>query len=235
MSNALTTKFAKYFDEGSQTRGQDLVARGQARCVFAGFERLACEVMDGEELYAVQLQVANRELTPDCEYPTFVDGTPCAHLWAALLLAEQNQDLGAAAKRGCKFRLPSKARDASDAVSSGDAVPEHHYDFDGQPRQRRRPEKLPASPRSESYLEYELPSRRPRKTDAPALMVDPAAPPILYVIRLESQPEDGDTLFLETWWRPEAASQGALPCRPFLPQPDSSVPTMTDRTFDLSA
>ncbi|MGI6353646.1 MAG: DEAD/DEAH box helicase [Lentisphaerae bacterium] len=229
MSNALTTKFAKYFDEGSQTRGQDLVARGQARCVFAGFERLACEVMDGEELYAVQLQVANRELTPDCECPTFVDGTPCAHLWAALLLAEQNQDLGAAAKRGCKFRLPSKARDASDAVSSGDAVPEHHYDFDGQPRQRRRPEKLPASPRSESYLEYELPSRRPRKTDAPALMVDPAAPPILYVIRLESQPEDGDTLFLETWWRPEAASQGALPCRPFLPQPDSSVPTAADQ------
>ncbi|MDD4099059.1 MAG: DEAD/DEAH box helicase, partial [Lentisphaeria bacterium] len=233
MPSPITTKFAKHFAESVQAHGRDLVAQGRATCVFAGHERLACEVLDDSQAYTVQLNVINREMIPECDCDTFAGGAVCAHVWAALLLAEQHQELGAATKRGCAMRQPAKLENTATATPPAEA--EHCYDY-GNRRQRRRQQSPPVleQPRAETYLEFEPQNRRPTRTGATIPAVDPAAAPILYVLRLENQPEDGQALLLETWWRPSPTTTpgaAATPCRPFLPEPDSSVPTAADQSI----
>jgi superfamily II DNA or RNA helicase len=226
----ISGKFAHNFTEESRMEGEKLFA--QARCLqrWAGSDRVCCECADDDQhSISCSLQLNGRTLQAQCECADFQQKRLCAHLWAALLSAQEHGDLSLALKRSVSKNIGSP-RQADDEPGSTHAEPQYHFDA---PRRRQRaPAPQSKGSGDERRVVYEpssaalsSPSTRPHfvlNEDAP---ID-----ILYVIRLERQPLDGRGLVVETWWRPRKDhKQQAQPARPFVPEGETAVPSVGDR------
>ncbi len=95
----LASKLTHLFNSMVRSRGEDYFARGAVRIVRGAADTLDAQV-SGSEIYEVQIEWGDGELSLYCSCPYFDTDGPCKHLWAAVLAA---QDRGYLSKIGAKI------------------------------------------------------------------------------------------------------------------------------------
>jgi superfamily II DNA or RNA helicase len=89
---SLAALASEYFPLGIQARGEHYFLRGRVRINRSTDDRVEA-VVRGTELYGVEITLTGPVLGLHCSCPYFLAGSPCKHLWATLLAADQQQVL----------------------------------------------------------------------------------------------------------------------------------------------
>ncbi|MFA6724774.1 MAG: SNF2-related protein [Lentisphaeria bacterium] len=187
-------KFADNFNEALRRSGSALFDSGQVSPLFGSEELFESEVLD-VSLHEVRLSLQNRRLHARCDCAEFRVGRYCAHLWAALLSASQQEALGKSLRRNIGKNIVLSSEDAATA-----AEPVYEYVT---PVKKPRPESEPAfSP---------PPAALPPLRFLPQTGDDEGAT-LLYVIDIAGTAGHGRALSLELWWR-SINHQGKTVCR----------------------
>jgi superfamily II DNA or RNA helicase len=92
----LSSSLAKHFSHNSKARGEEYYRQNRVRVNRGGENEVAATVR-GAERYGVELNYLDGVLSLFCDCPHFQDGFACKHLWAAILAAENEGHLSAAA------------------------------------------------------------------------------------------------------------------------------------------
>ena len=120
---SLSTRLAGDFSKNVRKRGEEYYYKGRVM-IHEGSSSEFSACVRGSGFYEVQLSWRNDKLAVWCDCPHFVEqGFPCKHLWAAILAADQNAYLSAAASAE-KFTLDLETL-ALDGLDDGD-----DYDVD---------------------------------------------------------------------------------------------------------
>src|ERR1700734_2176313 len=88
MFSRLTSKLTHLFNSTVRSRGEGYFARGSVRVVRGAADTLDAQV-SGSELYEVQIEWEDGDLSLYCSCPYFESDGPCKHLWAAVLAAQE--------------------------------------------------------------------------------------------------------------------------------------------------
>lgn len=93
----LSTRLAASFAENVRRRGEEFYAKSRVQIQEVSPTELSASVR-GSNFYEMELAWRDGKLAVWCDCPYFFDqGSPCKHLWAALLTADQHGYLSAAA------------------------------------------------------------------------------------------------------------------------------------------
>ncbi|MDQ0290823.1 DEAD/DEAH box helicase [Oligosphaera ethanolica] len=227
----IVDKFAHNFAAAQRDLGDVLIAQAHCRQLWGGADRICCECEDDHGTVTCSLQLAGNVLQPQCECADFQQGVLCQHLWAALLSAQDNHDLALALKRNVNKAIPIPNHSPKDDKKPAG---EKHYEFEGHPRPRRSGKStLSGADANQPRVVYDVPAATHAAAVPPMpnfVLNDDTPIDILYVIRLEQQPADGQGLVIETWWRPHATpGDTPPPAQPFVPEGETAVPTVSDR------
>jgi superfamily II DNA or RNA helicase len=94
---SLSTKLVASFTKNVRKRGDDYYRKGRVT-IHEGSQSELTACVRGSGFYEVQFAWRDDKLAVWCDCPHFVEqGVPCKHLWAAILAADQQQYLTAAA------------------------------------------------------------------------------------------------------------------------------------------
>ena len=224
----MLAKFGHCFSAAAQEQGAALCQQGLVRAIYGSERELRVEILDCSGAEATW-RISRNRLQPSCTCQSFHSGGLCAHLWGALLLAEQQGDL-ALARRKC---VSSKI----DLVPIAPAVTDLELSY--QPLEPVSSRRLRAAAVRSSEGEEEprfVPLRRKERRPipiGPELDLSLAGPEILYVLSEERFSPEDDFLCLESWWR-QSGVGGRASCRPFYPEGESLVSESRDaRTLTL--
>jgi hypothetical protein len=96
----ITADLQLLFDPGVRSRGELYAIEGKVDIVEGGTRAVTADV-HGTSRYRVRIFWSGRGLKIGCTCPHFADeGTPCKHLWATLLVAEEKRFLSAVPEGG---------------------------------------------------------------------------------------------------------------------------------------
>lgn len=216
----MLNKFGQCFSPAVQEQGQALFQRGLVQGVFGSDEDLRVEILDAGGAEA-SWHVSRNRLVPNCSCENFQAGQLCAHLWAALLLADSQGDL----RKALRKCVAGKISLSTPSPAAADQEPDYQLLEPYRPG-RRRP------PLDDAAQEPQMNMRLRRRVPAPEPVLpglNPAcdSPEILYVLCEDKLSGQDDFLCLETWWR-QQHPDGKASCRPFYPEAGSQVSSRTD-------
>ncbi len=204
----LTQKFILNFTESQQEEGAKLLP-STAR-IFGGQDRIQVEIKDGNDILTTTVTLVDKKITTSCDCG---NAQPCHHVWTALLVANQCEDLTLALKRNVprQFATQNQQQDQDD-------------DLTYQPVKSGRL----------SYEEREITSDAPRTFQArPAFVLksdlvnQPAASQILLVIPIDFRPEP-NTIRFDVYWRPRPkAGEAPAPAKPYYVDKDTVIDNAT--------
>ena len=130
---SLSTRLAGDFSKNVRKRGEEYYHKGRVMIREGSLSELSACVR-GSGFYEVQLSWRNDKLAVWCDCPHFVEqGFPCKHLWAAILAADQNAYLIAAASAE-KFTLDLETL-ALDGLDDGDDYDDDELDEENRKKQ----------------------------------------------------------------------------------------------------
>ncbi|NLF93657.1 MAG: DEAD/DEAH box helicase [Oligosphaeraceae bacterium] len=217
----MLNKFGHCFPAAVQEQGQALFQQGLVRGVFGSDEGLQVEILDAGGAEA-SWQVSRNRLVPNCSCQDFQAGKLCCHLWAALLLADSQGDLGKA-RRKCVAGKICLA--AAPPPAPAPSEPDYQTLEPVQSGRRRSP---PDDFAQEPQVNVRLRRRdRPPEPVLPGLNPACDSPEILYVLCEDKLQGQDEFLRLETWWK-QQRPDGRAGCRPFYPEAGSQVSSQTD-------
>jgi len=201
----LFEKYKHNFPVAVIAAGMRLVEKNEIYLSRASKDAIWAESADGS---ACSFEIQERQLVPQCSCHDFAGGKLCKHLFAALYLAQQPDELSEALKQSIRKKITMAQKDPVESPSKDFKV-----EYDRKPQTEKR------TPSCQKYDSLDYSSSQCNssfyspKSSVPHY--DPNAPnvKILYVIREETLQGGEKPLTVELWWKSVTKSV----CKPLYP------------------